>query len=182
MIGGSSYQIDLACLTQTNVGTRRIRPIRRQLITQDAENHRALIKIEHLEVDLDRVREQLAVEEAKRKSAETALVQMEQRLRQAEGRMEPLCENVDALRRQMEAWRLKDSCGRPSASEVMLDEGLRRAAERALRLTVHDNDADCAKMKSASVLRVEANCNPRLWKDYERSKERIRQSGRDILG
>ena len=29
MIGGSSYQIDFASLTQTNVGTRRLRPIRR---------------------------------------------------------------------------------------------------------------------------------------------------------
>jgi hypothetical protein len=71
MIGGSSYQIDFAGLTQTNVGTRRIRPIRRQLIMQDAENHCEIIKTEHLEVDLDRIREQLAAEHAKRKSAET---------------------------------------------------------------------------------------------------------------
>ena len=71
MIGGSSYQIDFASLTQTNVGTRRLRPIRRQLIMQDAENHCEIIKIEHLEVDLDRIREQLAAEHAKRKSAET---------------------------------------------------------------------------------------------------------------
>lgn len=98
----------------------------------------------------------------------------------AEGRMEPLCENVCALRRQMEAWRLKDSCGQPSSTGLMLDEGLKGAAERALRDTVHDNDADCARMKGASVLRVEQTCNPLVWKDYERSKERMKQAGRDI--
>jgi prephenate dehydratase len=85
MIGESMYQIDVACLTQMNVGTRRVRPIRRQLIAKDAENHRALAKIKHLEQALEQVREQLAAEEPKRKSAEAAQARMEQRWRQADG-------------------------------------------------------------------------------------------------
>ena len=54
--------------------------------TQDADNHPALVKVESLEKQLEETRERLAVEEAKRKSAETAHEQMELRWKQAEGR------------------------------------------------------------------------------------------------
>mmetsp|Transcript_125158 Transcript_125158/g.279213 ORF Transcript_125158/g.279213 Transcript_125158/m.279213 type:complete len:782 (-) Transcript_125158:165-2510(-) len=186
VIGSNTYQLDFAAGTQTNITTKRVRQIRRQMLNASLDDNlaSALARAEDLKKELTRLRTTLAAEEARRKAAEFAHADMERQQKAAEDRVAPLSESVATLRKQMEAWRQKDAHKIPPC-KVELDADLKAAAQTVLRNTAHGPSyaggvSACGQMQGATVLRVETNFNAVVWKDYERMKDRIRMRGAHI--